>query len=92
MIRGCQNESIGKCVDVEYRGCTMAFCEEHSGALNRRKRELLCCRPCSRDKHTDICQECSNDILSARFKFYVITGILSCLIFGILVTLVHLLL
>ena len=37
-----------------------------------------------------ICQECSSDILNARFKFYVITLILSSLIFFLLLYSVHL--
>ena len=65
--RGCQNLSIGRCVELNYRGCTLAFCEEHSGSINRSKKEWFCCRMCARDKHVDICQECSNDILNARF-------------------------
>ena len=91
VIRSCLKPSIGICVEEAYRGCTLAFCEEHSGSKFRLKNEWICCRPCARDKHTDICQECSSDIISARHRFYIITIILALLIFFILIMLVHLL-
>ena len=88
--RDCQNPVVGHCIEQEYRGCTLTFCEEHSGQVYRQRHEWICCRPCARDKHIDICQECSSEILNARFKFYVITLILSMLIFFMLLYLVHL--
>ena len=54
------------------------------------KKEWMCCRPCARDKHTDICQECSSDLIGARHRFYIITIILTLMIFCILLMLVHL--
>ena len=92
MRRDCQNPVIGTCVEYEYRGCTLNFCEEHSGQVYRKKHEWICCKPCGKDQHVDICQECSSDILNARFKFYVITLILSILIFFMLLYSVHLML
>ena len=55
IMRDCKQLAIGVCTEQEYRGCTLSFCEQHSGLRNRKKRELCCCRPCSRDKHNDIC-------------------------------------
>ena len=70
----------------------MKYCEEHSGKVYRKKHEWICCKPCGKDKHLDICQECSSDILNARFKFYLITLVLSCMIFFMLLYSVHLML
>ena len=55
VLRSCENPAVGVCSEEAYRGCTLAYCEEHSGLTNRQKRELFCCRPCGRDKHDDIC-------------------------------------
>ena len=92
IMRDCMEPSIGVCTEQEYRGCTLSFCEQHSGVRNRKKKEIICCRPCSRDKHEDICQECSSDLLQKRFSFYLITLVLSVIIFTVLLTLVHLVL
>ena len=40
----------------------------------------------------DICSECSNDILSARRKFYCISTILTLLVFIVLLCLLHVIL
>jgi hypothetical protein len=89
--RDCREPAIGLCKELN-RGCTLSFCEAHSGQRNRQRQEWVCCRPCISDKHEDICQECSSDIMNARTNFYIISLILSLLIFCILVSVVHLIL
>ena len=83
---------MGVCSDKPYRGCTLAFCEKHSGERFKKKSSFFCCRSCDRDKHEDICQECSNDIIKARNKFYLISLILSVIVFACLLTLIHIVL
>ena len=70
----------------------MAYCNNHSGKMNRLKKSSCLCKLCLRDKHIDICSECSNDILSARRKFYCISTILTLLVFIVLLCLLHVIL
>ena len=88
----CQEIAINICSEQAYRGCTMAYCNNHSGKLNRLQRSSCLCKFCLTDKHIDICSECSNDILSARRKFYCISTILTLLVFIVLLCLLHVIL
>ena len=67
----------------------MAYCNQHSGQLNRRKKQFCLCKLCATDLHVDICSECSNDILRAQRKFYCISTVLAVLVFFILLCLLH---
>ena len=88
----CRETAISKCSERAYRGCTMAYCNNHSGQLNRRKRQSCLCKICTSDKHVDICSECSNDILKAQRKFYCISTVLTVLVFCVLLCLLHIIL
>ena len=92
MDPSCQEIAINICSEQAYRGCTMAYCNNHSGKMNRRKKQCCLCKLCPRDQHIDICSECSNDILSARRKFYCISTILTLLVFCVLLCLLHVIL
>ena len=81
--------AINYCSERAYRGCTMAYCNKHSGQENRRRKQCCMCKLCASDKHVDICSECSNDILSAQKKFYCMSALLSMLVFCVLLCLLH---
>lgn len=70
----------------------MAFCNDHSGQQNFRKRKFCCGSICARDQHVDICSECSNDIVKAHRRFYAITMVVSFIIFFVGVCLLHVIL
>jgi len=88
----CPELAIFVCSEKAYRGCTMAFCNNHSGQENRRRKQFCICRLCTKDKHVDICSECSNDIINAQRKFYFMSMILSFIIFCVLLSLLHVIL
>ena len=81
-----------ECSELEYRGCTRFYCHEHSGKSNLIKKRCCLFSKCSKDQHTDICSECSNDIISARRKFFFMSMLLGALIFIILICILHLIL
>lgn len=66
VAKDCDELAVGFCTEKAYRGCTLAFCETHSGQVNRERNEWLLCKLCAKDLHSDICQECSRDIMDAR--------------------------
>ncbi len=85
----CGKRAFSTCSNLDYRGCTRTFCDEHSGKVNRRAKQCFCVRWCSKDKHQDICSECSSDIISAQRKFFLISFLLSLLIFGVSICILH---
>ena len=85
----CNQAATSICSEQAYRGCTLAYCRFHSGKENCKRKKCCLCKLCSRDKHEDICSECSNDILSAQRKFYCMSLVLGLLVFCVLVCLLH---
>ena len=85
----CPEMAINICSEQAYRGCTMAYCNNHSGKQNRLRKQCCMFKICARDQHIDICSECSNDILSAQKKFYCMSLLLTLLVFCVLMCLLH---
>ena len=88
----CNQVAIQVCSELQYRGCTRSYCQEHSGKTNLAKKRCSLFSRCSRDMHIDICSECSNDIISAKRKFFLVSMLLGALIFIILICMLHLIL
>ena len=90
--RNCQKQAIDFCSVKPYRGCTLAYCEDHSGELHRLEQQATCLKLCAKDRHEDICSVCSGELLQSKRRFYRVAVLMSVIIFSILLVLVHLLL
>ena len=70
----------------------MAYCEEHSGELNRIKSQCFCLKLCARDMHEDLCSECSEDLLESKNRFYQVSIFMSLFCVAIFLVVIHVLL
>ena len=74
----CKEVSISFCSNKNYRGCALAYCQDHSGEARKRSNTCLCL---DTDRYEDVCCECAQDQITAKQRFTNVCLILSVVIF-----------